>query len=147
MLSSPSALPSAAIVKLSVAVGDPLSKIQEDPVPGKTDKVLPVVLRRSDRLYAVPLLFGSIIMAPEVGGLFNVMVNATMSPSSTWRPGQVVSRSPLRLSLVPQLAGVPAQLPLAEMVTVCAAAGMDVNAASAKMKQVNAKRGLALPCR
>ena len=58
----------------------------------------------------------------------NVKVNVTMSPSSTCRPGQAVSRSPL----VPQLAGVPAQLPLAEMVIVCAATGIDANAASTK---------------
>ena len=48
----------------------------------------------------------------------NVAVKVIVSPSSTWRPGQAVSLSPLRLPLVPQLAGVPAQLPLAEMVTV-----------------------------
>ncbi len=61
-----------------------------------------------------------------------VEVNVRMSPSSTCRPGQVVSLSPLRLPLVPQLAGVPPQLPVAAMVTVCAAAGADASAASAQ---------------
>ena len=72
-------------------------------------------------------------------------VNVRMSPSSTCRPGQVVSRSPLRLLLVPQLAGVPAQLPLAEMVTVCAADGADANAAKARTRAASAGRRRALP--
>ena len=57
-----------------------------------------------------------------------------MSPSSTCKPGHVVSRSPL----VPQLARVPPQLPLAEMVTVCAAAGAEANAASARTRAASA---------
>ena len=63
-----------------------------------------------------------------------------MSPSSTCRPGQVVSRSPLRLPLVPQLAGVPAQLPVAEMLTVCAAAGVDASAAKTMTRAASAAR-------
>ena len=57
-----------------------------------------------------------------------------MSPSSTCNPGQVVSRSPFRLPLVPQLLGVPPQLPLAVTVTVCAAAGAAANAASVRTR-------------
>ena len=62
-------------------------------------------------------------------------------------PGQVVSRSPLRLSLVPQLAGVPAQLPLAEIAAVCAAAGVDApNADKARTSAASAaRRRAALP--
>ena len=59
---------------------------------------------------------------------FKVLVNVTVSPSSTCKPAQAVSRSPP----VPQLAGVPPQSPVAAMVTVCAAVGMDANAASTK---------------
>ena len=51
----------------------------------------------------------------------------------------MVSRSPL----VPQLAGAPAQSPLAVMVIVCAAAGMDANAAKAKTRAASAERRLA----
>ncbi len=63
-----------------------------------------------------------------------------MSPSFTCRPGQVVSRSPFLFPLVPQLAGVPAQLPVAAMVTVCAAAGTDGNAAEARTRAESAAR-------
>ena len=46
----------------------------------------------------------------------------------------MVSRSPL----VPQLAGVPPQLPETEIVTVCAAAGADANEAKAKTRAASA---------
>ena len=39
------------------------------------------------------------------------------------------------------MAGVPPQLPLAEMVTVCAAAGADANVARAKTKAASAASG------
>ena len=72
--------------------------------------------------------------------------NVTVSPSSTCKPGQVVSLSPLRLPLVPQLAGVPPQLPLAETVAVCAAAGVDANVAKARTRAASAaRRPAALP--
>ena len=38
----------------------------------------------------------------------------------------------MRLPLVPQLFGVPPQLPVTETVKSCAVAGMDANAASTK---------------
>ena len=68
----------------------------------------------------------------------NVAVKVIVSPSSTWRPGQVMSRSPLRLPLVPQLAGVPPQLAVAAMVTVCAAAG-DASATKARTRAASAE--------
>ena len=39
------------------------------------------------------------------------------------------------------MAGVPPQLPLAEMLTVCAAAGADTNAAKARTRTASAASG------
>ena len=115
-------------------------------IAAEGDHVRPSVRLRSAVFLALPETRHSISRKPLVVVMPGeiVEVNVRVSPSSTCRPGQVVSRSPLRLPLVPQLAGVPPQLPVAAMVTVYAAAGMDANPAKARMKAANAKRRRAL---
>ena len=135
--SSPSATPSAAAMyNVSVVSISPAVKLKVTLGGGRAMKEVPVVPRRSDRLYAEPPLLKVSPRVPADSGPLNRTVNVTMSPSSTCRPGQVVSRSPP----VPQFAGVPAQLPVAEMLTVWAAAGADANAAKARTRAASAKR-------
>ena len=93
-----------------------------------------VVMLKSLVFHALPLPEWPTLTAKLPVTPFNVAAKVIVSPSSTWRPGQVVSRSPLRLPVVPQLAGVPPQLPLAARVTVCAAAGVDASATKARTK-------------
>ena len=55
---------------------------------------------KSVRLAAEPIKLNRKYGVP-LAGLTSIL-KVTVSPSSTCRPGQVVSRSPLRLPLVPQ---------------------------------------------
>ena len=97
-----------------------------------------LICPRSVRLAAVPTKLYCKLSKPLAG--LAVTVKVTVSPSSTCRPGQVVSRSPLRLSLVPQLARVQPQFAVAEMVRVCATAGVDAKAVKASAASAARRR-------
>ena len=91
---------------------------------------------KSSVFLALPVTRQSIKSKPLVTAGEIVEVNVRMSPSSTCRPGQVVSRSPL----APQLAGVPPQLPEAETVMVWAAVGAEASAVKARTRTASAER-------
>ena len=128
-VSSPSATPSLWIsMARTEALPLLIVRLKPTKITSLAFNVLPFACLKSAVFLALPETLKLTARVPLVMGGEVVMVNVTVSPSSTCKPGQVVSRSPP----VPQLAGVPAQLPLAAMVTVCAATGMAANAARTK---------------